>query len=278
LVDTAIVNVIKQTSVASVPVMDSLIFRPVAGDSARRAVVPDTGGSGVVTQDFDTLVVKDAAGNAIPGVVVRFRSADPLVAGFARANSGTVTVVAAGKVLLTAEATVYGKSLTDSVLYVVGWPLVQIIKYGGRWQGVGSFGKQNQFDLPNRLQTVGNLVVGQGGAVIWQNQTFGLADDSMDVQFDDTVGIRGPTVSTSISGLIPLFPPFASPYPPDPNANIPAMGSVQGFEVIPGFFIYSVNANSSAIRYFTRTGTYHWRSIRRGVSGSVRVVSNDSIS
>jgi hypothetical protein len=287
LADTAFVNVVQQTSADLVPMMDSLILRPVAGDSARRATIPDTGfGFGVqlpITQDFDTSIVKDALGNAIPNVAVRFRSADRLIARFVDPTIGTVTAISPGAVLLTAEATVYGKSKTVSLPYIVGWPLQQKLTYGG------SLGSKNVSGLslpaqiltpPNILQSQGsyNFVIGQGGDIIWINHTVGLVDDSMDVQFDDTVGIRGPTVPTTISSLTTVFhfPPFVFTYPPDPSANIPALSTIQQIPFF-GFLFFSNSPSNSAIRYFTRSGTYHWRSLRRGLSGTIKVVSNDSM-
>jgi hypothetical protein len=281
LTDQATINVVQQTSAGLVPMMDSLIFRPVAGDSARRAIIPDTGldVSGTpVTQDLDIPVVRDAQGNAIPDAAVRFTSSDRSIARFANASSGTVTAIGSGAVLLTAEATVYGRSKTDSIRYVVGMPLLQEVVYGGTFGQLDGL-LQRTLSPPNRLHNqTSSLVVGLGGAVIWMNRTLGLVDDSMDVQFDDTVGIRGPTVPTRINDVTPFFLPFlAFAYPPDPNANIPAMGTIQVINLGPGFDFYVDNTSNSAIRYFTRLGTYHWHSVRRGISGSIRVVSNDSL-
>jgi hypothetical protein len=277
LTDTAILNVVQFTSAASVPVLDSLIFRPVPGDSARRAVIPDTGGIGggalaPVRQDF-TSIVKDVPGNVIPNIAVRFGSSNPQVANFGNPTIGTVTAITPGVVLLTAETTVYGTSRTDSMLYVVGWPLVQQITYGNKLNV--SF-PTSTLGPPNRFFGVGSRVIGLGGAVVWINQTSGLTDDSLDVIFDDTVGIRGPTVPTMINLEASVLIPFA--YPPDPSANIPALGTIQPISfLLPDIVYYETDATNSAVRYFTKSGTYHWHSQRQGISGTIRVVSNDSI-
>jgi hypothetical protein len=284
LTDQAIVNVVQQTSADLVPMMDSLIFRPVAGDSASRSTLTSAGTlAGILptAQDFDIPVVRDELGNEIPNAVVRYKSADDGIARFNFQTSSTVTAVSPGAVLLTAEATVYGKSITDTILYVVGWPLFQEIVYGyGITTPIISGVPVSTATPPNQIRNDFNTddyVIGQGGAILWINQTMGLTDDSMDVQFDDTVGVRGPTVPTTINtiALFP-FPPFGFQYPVDPSANIPALGTIQQIS-FAGFLLYSTNASNSAIRYFTRSGTYHWRSIRRGLSGTIRVVSNDSI-
>jgi hypothetical protein len=287
LADTAFVNVVQQTSADLVPMMDSLIFRPVAGDSASRSALTSANISqfgGIVSpteQVFDTPLVKDSLGNEIPNAAVRFKSADISIASiFGFTKSATVTTVSPGVVLLTAEATVYGRSKTDSIRYVVGWPELQRIRYGYavRLQTVAGI-PVTPATPPNKfLEAVSDVIVlGQGGAILWINTTMGFADDSMDVQFDDTVGVRGPTVPTTINGVSEFpFPPFGFQYPVDPSANIPALGTIQQVS-FAGFLLYSTNASNSAIRYFTRSGTYQWRSLRRGLSGTIRVVSNDSI-
>jgi hypothetical protein len=235
-----------------------------------------------ITQNFDTPVVKDALGNEIPNAAVVFKSADPTIANFVDASSGTVTAMSSGAVLLTAEATVYGRNKTDSIRYVVGWPLIQKVMYGSVIiiNGVGPGCPCTSVTPPNKMISSANTdgyVIGQGGAVLWINQTMGFPNDSMDVQFDDTVGVRGPTVPTTINSIALFpFPPFGFQYPVDPNADIPALGTIQQIS-FAGFLLYSSNASNSAIRFFTQSGTYHWHSLRRGLSGTIHVVSNDSI-
>jgi hypothetical protein len=266
LADTAIVNVVNPTGAQ--PTFDSLVFRPVADDSARRAVIDAAGKKGV-KQVFDRPVVKWGAAN-IPNAIVHYASSDPLIASFTTTNTTaapTINANAPGVVLLTAEATVYGVRRVDSVWYTVGYPLLLIASYG--------VGEQFQFDIPtqprNRLP-LGTLTIGQGGVVLWGNSLLNVADDSMDVEFDDPTDVAGLPTTMTFKGLFSIVIPAGS------GGNIPAFPATQwtGPDAFNLHYI-TYDSVSSKARLFPKPGTYHWVGRHQGVEGTVIVVSNDSL-
>lgn len=278
LADTAVVSVVNGSGTPLV--MDSLLFRPVAGDSAVRAEVDTAGRLATQTLDFP---VATAGGTAIPNAVVHYASSDPLVASFAIPNTTLAPVVsgnAPGVVLLTAEATVYGTRKIDSLWYTVGYPLRVIFDYGiGEFIPVLSGILAKNLALPNR-QTLGTLTIGQGGVVLWGNTIMHQADDSLDVQFEDTTNVAGlatPMTFPNISGLaaIPLsaglggnIPPFRATIPKVVN---PAAAPNNRRTTL----IY--DSTSSRARRFPVPGTYRWHSVHQGISGTVVVVADSSL-
>jgi hypothetical protein len=266
LVDTAYVNVVQQTSAATVPVMQSLQLRPVTGDSAIRSGITATGEPG--TQTFASPLVTTVSGDSIPNVVVRFASANPLIASFEDPRVGTVTAVATGRVLLTAEATVYGRRQVDSLWYTVGWPVEGLVQYGGIESYVYS-----PPDLPNRLQQGADIVINQGGMVIWVNSTWGRTDNSLDVQFDDTTAVAGLQEMTDVS--LQWWGDVVT-VPPDAGGNILPFGTI--VPVFDGYGNYFIDGPDNVrVRIFSRVGTYHWHSLRQGIMGTIHVLANDAI-
>jgi hypothetical protein len=180
---------------------------------------------------------------------------------------------AMGVVLLTAEATVYGRRRVDSLWYTVGAPLRVVCSYGtGEYEiFVGSGGISAP--TTNSL-SLGALMVGQGGAILWGNSTHGFSDDSLDIQFDDTMGIAGLIAPTTFWGRLgPIISPEGR------GGNIPAFPAAVQITYVeyPGWIDVFYDSTSSRARLFTRPGTYHWSSVHRGIHGTVTVVSNDSL-
>lgn len=256
LVDTAMINVIEQSSAATVPMAASLMVHPDVGDSAKRAVILPNGT--IATQAFAAPFVRTSAGDSIPNAVVRFSSSDPLIADFVNPTQGTVTAVSMGTVVLTAEATVYGKRLTDSLSYTVGLPLQKFINYGAACAGgaPGSTPFCLKPSLPNKLQYGGNLVVSVGANIVWANSMWQTTKDSLDVVFDDTNGVEGLSRMETIAGVA---------FQPDVGGNIPAFGT------ITCLFFCRFNAVDLRVRKFTKPGTYHWHSQIQNVSGTIEV-------
>lgn len=266
LVDTAYVNVIQQSSAAAVPVMTALQLRPVAGDSAIRAGIIST--EDPVTQTFAFPFVTTATGDSIPNTVVRFASSNPLVAVFQSPTIGTVSAVSIGRVLLTAEATVYGRRTVDSLWYTVGWPTAAVVKYGSY------LANSSLPVLPNTFQLGDSVVVGQGGKVFWVNHTEESADNLLDVVFDD------PTAAGATPDSSYLASPFYGIYslPPDVGGNIPAFATLPPtvfFDPNEPFWIDT--ATNIRVRTFPRVGVYHWHSLHQKINGTVTVKSNSSI-
>jgi hypothetical protein len=272
LVDTAVVNVVNVTG--TIPTLDSLLLRPVVGDSARRAVI-DTAGKAGVSQTLDSMVAKMGE-TKIVDAMVHYASSDPLIASFASPNTaGTpkVNANAPGVVLLTAEATVYGTTRVDSLWYTVGYPLQGFYSYG-----LGEmFFNSNKGPLPTtNALSVGTLTVGQGAAVLWGNSVAALADDSLDVQFDASTGVVGLSAPATFTGVNN----HAIKIPAGSGGNIPAFPaetvSVIHFGRLMIYQLYYDSLTSKA-RVFSRPGTYHWVSKHQGIAGNVVVVSNDSL-
>ena len=269
LADTVVINIVDWSSASAVPTLDSLIFRPVAGDSARRAVIDTTAAQG--TQIFDSAIAKTANGAVIPNVLVRYKSSDSLIASFASPTSTTAPQVTAnqpGVVLLTAEATVYGKRRVDSLWYVVGYPLRVVVSYGtgelSNYVGPGN-------PLPSNYLTRGAVEVGQGGAVLWGNSIDGTTHDSLNIHFDDSTRISGLADTAQFPGL---YGPFK--IPPGSGGNIPAFPA--GVQFLSNTFVTLLyDSTSSKARVFTEPGIYQWSSTLQGISGTVTAISNDSV-
>ena len=269
LADTVFINVVDWSSAAAIPTLDSLLLRPVPGDSARRAIVND---SGVVSmQTLDPVIAKSTTGAVMPNVLVRYRSSDSLTAAFMATATTDVPQVMANKpgvALLTAEATVYGRRRVDSLWYTVGYPLRLLTQYG-----VGEF-YAYPFTLPANYLGVGSLQVGLGGAVAWGNTTVGTTDNTLDIEFDRTTAIEGVPEGTAFPGFFGNITLQATA-----GGNIPAFAAaiplVEGIQYVTTH----IQLDSSCVRgrFFTQTGTYSWSSQHQPISGTVTVIPNDSL-
>jgi hypothetical protein len=275
LQDTAVVNVIAWNSASAVPQMDSLVFRPVVGDSARRPLIDMA--AQISLQRLDSVQAKTATGTPIRNAVIVYRSSDTTIASFVNPVGTSTTAPqiksnAPGVVLLTAEATIYGRHHVDSLWYTVGYPLRVICSYGA---GEGWLIVSPQ--LPANSLSLGDLVVGQGGAVLWGNSTHGMPDDSLDIQFDDTTGIVGLPTAATFPGV--LFISSSRTVPPGPGGNIPPFPAAVLQSNLGIFHFKGIvyDATTSKARMFIQPGTYHWSSVKQGIAGTVTVVSNDSL-
>jgi hypothetical protein len=284
LTDTAVVNIVHYNSAAEVPVFDSLVLRPVAGDSARRSTVADDttdlpGQPPTVWgwQLLDSMVARTATGAAMANVLVRYQSSDTLIARFARriGNGSTAPIVVAnfpGVVMLTAEATIYGKRRVDSLRYLVGYPLRMTTVYGVAGISpvlIPPLGETNTLSL-------GTLTIGQGGAVLWSNSTGFVTDDSLDIVFDDPTHVAG------LSASILFQSDFGKlEVPAGPGGNIAAFPAAVPQNLCPDcdppIPLVMFDSVTSRARVFPQPGTYHWSSPRQGIRGTVIVISNDSI-
>lgn len=272
LADTVVFNIVNWNSASEVPMLDSLIFRPVAGDSARRAVI-DTGNVPGM-QTFDAVVAKTANGAIISNVLVRYKTSDSLIANIASpvsATSAQINAFQPGVVLLTAEATVYGRRKVDSLWYTVGYPLRILWTYG-----VGQLYQLKSIPIPDNYVALGQLTVGQGGAILWGNTTQGKPNNSLDIQFDDTTGIVGLSESTAFSGMLGPIMILAGTR----GGNIPAFPAAPIVEIPFGTETLNrvgLDSTTSKARTFTQPRIYHWSSVLQGITGTVTVVSNDSL-
>jgi hypothetical protein len=276
LADTAFVNVVNFASAADVPQLHALHLEPFAGDSARRPVVDALNQPGL--QSLDNALVTTATGAIIQKAVVRVVSSDSLIASVTTPlfspEAPQVTTHAPGVVLLRAEATVFGTRLTDSLWYVVGYPLRLICAYGTGEYFLNADPTAGVSPVPaTNVLSLGQLMVGQGGAVLWGNSIVGTSHDSLDIQFDRTTGVGGvptPIEFQSIYGLQTIEIPAGH------DGNIPAFPAAPQVDMF-GFHTKLYDATTSKARVFTQAGTYQWHSTLQGIQGTVMVISNDSL-
>jgi hypothetical protein len=116
-------------------------------------------------------------------------------------------------------------------------------------------------------------MIGQGGVVLWGNSLLNVADDSMDVEFDNPADVAGlPATMTFRGQLGSIVIPAGS------GGDIPAFPAAQwtGPDAFDIYYI-TYDSVSSKARLFPKPGTYHWVGRHQGVAGTVIVVSNDSL-
>lgn len=185
--DTAVVNV---TANPNPPVLSGLSMHPVPPDSAKRA-------AGIGAFAFYYLWptrATDENGEPIPDLAMLCTSSDTGVVMVDPTCGGFVLTRRPGHVQLVANATAYGVTKADTLLFTVGQPLQATV-----W-------------LQSRLG-LGEDTVGTGGIVQWQNKTGRAAD----VTFDDPTNVMEDPGCQCGAGNIP---PFGSADPNDMAANV----------------------------------------------------------
>lgn len=253
IADTAIVNV---TGLGAPPVFRRLLLQLMPGDSAKIAA-PNLAAGRYGFPQRKTLQIGalDALGNPIANSLVALRSSDVLQAGLstfggsdhAETTDNTVDVYIpqSSRIGVSATiyggATVYGKSLQDSVKFVVTNQLMLIYTLRAT-PGTGTFGTGSTNTtfvlLPNTQQAIG-----VGGYVWWVNTT----SDSLDIVFDD------PTVASPDNVGYPSGAGNIAPFPGGDILNAQD----------PGLYIRA--------RRFLHAGMFHFHSIRAGIEGVVIV-------
>jgi len=250
-------------------VLGSLSIHPIPPDSAKMAMnAPPAGTSGYF---LDKLVhAVDATGAPLDGLLVSFRSSDPLTASVQiidRSESrGGVWLNAqrVGTVTLYASATVFGVTKADTLPFRVGWPIVTQIK--AEPMATGSL--VNRFMQPA-------VRVGTGAVVFWGSQT---AAATTDVVFADTTDIAPLTAFAAVD--------------PDPLVTRGGLSQddIGAFCFFLDFIFKTGCANRGnfvlsvpdpslslvnhymAARVFPVPGTYEYHSTTSGTSGRVIVV------
>lgn len=159
--DTAFINV---TSLATPPVLATFSIHPTPPDSAK-------------TAEPKTIVARATTADSteITGLAVYYKVSDPTTATIDRAT-GYLAKVRPGHVTVTATATAYGVTRTDTVTYVLGYPLLQTFNITARTNASGQ--TVNAFS-PVRLE------LGPGGSVLF----FNLTAIPTDVTFDDPTNV-----------------------------------------------------------------------------------------
>jgi hypothetical protein len=159
--DTAFFNV---TSLSAPPVLATFSIHPIPPDSAKTA---------------ESKSIVALAGTAddteITGLAVYYTSLDPSFATIGR-STGFLQPVQPGHVTLTATATAYGVTKTDTVRYTLGYPLTQLLTVIPQKNASGQ--TVNGFSPPL-------LQLGPGGSVLIINET----TTPTDLTFDDPTNV-----------------------------------------------------------------------------------------
>jgi hypothetical protein len=222
--DTLVLNV---TDESSPPTLASFTIHPDVGDSAKTAV------SATATVLPRAYTVD---GTPIPDVAVYFASSDPTTAKINR-TTGFVEGQRAGSVTFYATAVAYGVSKTDTLPYLIGYPVfiqMQVLPHlNENNQTIGVFS-------PNRM------TVGAGAIVFFQS-----ADaPPTDITFDDPTNVAEDT----------LHCPFA--------VQFCGSGNIEPFALEAGD---ETGLSAVRARRFPVVGTYNFHSTLFGSSGTITV-------
>jgi hypothetical protein len=148
-IDTAFVRVF-----ASPPSSPAVSFsvQPPPGDSAKWS-------ASLFYKDI-TPVITAQNGTRISGLLIHYHSSNPLVASYDATNNG-LGALQPGTAMITASTYAFTTGWSDSVLYTIGFPTIQLVGVGER-QGTDGTEPITYFGPDT-------VVIGIGGSVMWQN-------------------------------------------------------------------------------------------------------------
>lgn len=161
-------------------------------------------------------------------------------------NTATISPVLPGKVVLYLSTYAYGQGFSDTLDYLIAWPVSAYIRANGRVP-MGALEEVVEFH-PRRI------TVGVGACVHW----FSGANVPVDIQFEDTVGIASPLGNPHCWYEL-TYEMF--------SGNIPAFK--WNPEDSPG-----VTRSFYRGRIFTKPGIYKYHSALHNTSGEI-VVCNE---
>lgn len=232
--DTAVVNANPLN--APPPVLTVFSLQPLPGDSIK---------TDLLNPVQLHLTITDAHGDSIPSAVVLFRSADTLAATVDQL--GVVQGLQPGKVMLYAEATVYGVKKKDSLLFTVTQPSIATVQVLGRLSG----GHTVSYFSPETLSVVRN------GIVLWYNSS----GQTTDVTFDTPSAVAVPDDKAEILNIV-----FAIPFDAlQHDGNITTL--------IPQDTTRGNDGIGAAGRMFPSLGLHPYHSTRYGTVGFIKVVT-----
>jgi len=184
-VDTAVVNV---TTDSSPPVLTSFSIHPVPPDSAIWDANALTPFFNVLGGKVLSAQLLDAAGNAIPGLAVDFRSSDPTIATIDPV-SGTLTGMRPGRITIMASATAYGVTKADSVPFTITMPIINDMVV-------------TQMDVGPVSFVANEVTIRQGGTILFADFT----RQPVDIVFDDSTHVAQDSLICGCgAGNIPPF-------------------------------------------------------------------------
>jgi hypothetical protein len=227
LADTAAITV---TNLASPPGLASFSIQPAPGDSAMTTI------DAPITLPTRAL---DSSGNPIDGLSVYYTAADDRTARIDR-YTGEIFGVYPGHVTLTATATAYGVTKSDTVRYVIGWPSYATIAIAPRTTKTGQV--VNGF-VP------GSITIGVGATVLFGNETTTLTD----VTFDNPAAVDS-------SALYCFYAQFGFPW-------LCGTGNIEPFALDSTVYGSELRARS-----FPVPGTLSYHSTLFGTTGVIVVV------
>jgi hypothetical protein len=232
-VDTAFVDI--TTSVPAHP-LARLSIHPMPPDSAKLGVFElATPHKQLPLQLLDTL------GDSIPGLRVDFQSLDPTTASVDR-QTGVVTGIRPGRVLLVATTTAYGVTRGDTLPFTIGLPVFYAIRVdAGSVVGAPTLTGFR----PSEVR------VGMGATIIW-SWAFDLP--ATDITFDDPTNVAQDTVGYFHFG-----------------ANT-GSGNIQPPDSCSASVPYAQVLNCLRARAFPVPGVYRFHSKSTGATGQVTVV------
>lgn len=179
-----------------------------------------------------------------------------------------------GHVMVHAEATVFGTTVSDSFPLTVGYPNLVVINLDTSM----ATGKPTVKGFPKDT-----LFIGQGGSVAWVNRLNGLANDSADVEFATPTGVAALTSSISTDFSFIAFPQggfIASlvTITPDGGGDIAPFFPEPPPAITDSTQLYlNYTYNNGRGRSFSIPGTYTYHSRFFPGTGVIRVVSNADI-
>jgi hypothetical protein len=236
LADTAIVNI---TDTVVSPLPQRLHLGLQSGDSAKIAMPRYLSALYFPTSKTIDVEVLDGTDTPIPSAFVSLSTSDVLQGTVdPTTNTGTATVQIdnltshAGTITVYGMATIYGVTMRDSLQLTLTPPL---------W---GEFTLSQAATSPTQppVNTIvpSTITIGIGGAVWWANRL----PDSLDIVFDDPTGVQADTLFLN-SGAGNILP-----WPGQP---------------------VRLSWDYVRIRTFSRAGTFHFHSLRTGITGTVIV-------
>ena len=231
-VDTTIVTV---TSLASPPAVGEFSVQPVPPDSARWTVFHNLL---TLTPGYTKrlpLHVRDAAGNPIPGVAVRYTSSDPEQVPIG-SFTGEIKAKGHGRATFAAEATIYGAKWVDSVEFAFDWPVAT-------WMLVGNAAPPGA--EPRLFADPSSVRIARGGTVTFMS----LIEIPVGIEFDDPTNVEERTTLRC-----PVFP------------DMGGRGNIATFGGGPANFL--LNCRS---RRFPVPGEYTFRITPSGGTGRIVV-------
>lgn len=207
-------------------------------------VAPDSAvwvvaGGNVYSRPLRALALDDNDTN-IPSVIVRYTARDRSVLTVVP-FTGALTGVSVGQSMIVASTTVYGVKMVDSVLFTIKMPSSAYVTINGPVRGPpGGFSP-----------TVDSI--GVGGSIIWTS----FVVSPVDIVFDDPTNV--------MAGPFPCY-----------DCSVDE-GNIEPFSAIWESEEDNEYSEISVSRSFPVAGTYHYRSLITGKTGTIVVVDPGAV-